>query len=97
MINWARFWKTPKTQAFGQTVLPDMSRLKGQKLVENGKIEKKTKCDIFGDFRTLRCESSKTKSEKNVLKSREMIRLGESFLCRISIRNTSLYYPCGSS
>ena len=41
MINWARFWKTPKTQAFGQTVLPDMSFLKGQKLVENGKIEKK--------------------------------------------------------
>ena len=40
MINWARFWKTPKTQAFGQTVLPDMSFLKGQKLVENGKIEK---------------------------------------------------------
>ena len=37
MINWARFWKTPKTQAFGQTVLPDRSLLIGQKLVENAK------------------------------------------------------------
>ena len=35
-----------------QTVLPDRSILKGQKLVENDKIEK-LKCDILGDFQTL--------------------------------------------
>ena len=39
----------------GQTALPDRSILKGQKLVENAKIEK-LKCDIFGDFQTL-CKS----------------------------------------
>ena len=38
----ASFWKT---EAFGQTVLPDMSTLKGQKLVENAKIEI-LNCDI---------------------------------------------------
>ena len=36
----------------GQTVLPDMSILIGQKLVENAKIEK-LKWDIFDDFQTL--------------------------------------------
>ena len=33
-------------------MLPDRSILKGQKLVENAKIEK-LKCDILGDFQTL--------------------------------------------
>ena len=41
-----------KTEVCGQTVLPDKSLLKGQKLVENAKIEK-VKCDILGDFQTL--------------------------------------------
>ena len=41
-----------KTKAFGQTVLPDMSLLIGQKLAENAKIEK-LKCDILDDFQTL--------------------------------------------
>ena len=36
----------------GQTVLPDRLVLKGQKLVENDKIEK-LKCDILGDFQAL--------------------------------------------
>ena len=31
-----------KTKAFGQTVLPDMSLLIGQKLVENAKIQNAT-------------------------------------------------------
>ena len=44
-----------KTKAFGQTVLPDMSLLIGQKFVENAKIEK-LKCDILDDFQTL-CDS----------------------------------------
>ena len=44
----ASFWKR---KACGQTVLPDMSSLKGQKLVENAKIEK-LKWDILDhDFR----------------------------------------------
>ena len=43
------------SETCSQTVLPDRSILKGQKLVENAKIEK-LKCDIFGDFQTL-CKS----------------------------------------
>ena len=42
MVNLASFWKTEDR---GQTVLPDRSVLKGQKLVENAKI-KKTMCAI---------------------------------------------------
>ena len=42
----ASFWKT---ETCGQTVLPDMSVLKVQKLVKNAKIEK-LECDILGDF-----------------------------------------------
>ena len=38
-----------KPESCGQTVLPDRSILKGQKLVENAKVEK-LKCDILGDF-----------------------------------------------
>ena len=45
----ASFWKS---EACGQTVLPDRSALIGQKLAENAKI-KKFKCDIFSDFQTL--------------------------------------------
>ena len=45
----ASFWK-PK--ACGQTVLPDRSFLIGQKLVENGKIQK-FKCDILSNFQTM--------------------------------------------
>ena len=37
---------------YGQAVLPDMSILIWQKLVENAKI-KKFKCDNLGDFQTL--------------------------------------------
>jgi len=48
LLNLASFWKR---KACGQTVLPDMSSLKGQKLVENAKIEK-LKWDILDhDFR----------------------------------------------
>ena len=50
MLNLASFWK-PK--ACGQTELPDRSVLIGQKLVEHAKIEK-FKCDILGDFQTLK-------------------------------------------
>ena len=47
-LNLTSFWKR---KACGQTVLPDMSSLKGQKLVENAKIEK-LKWDILDhDFR----------------------------------------------
>ena len=48
----ANLWKS---EACGQTVLPDRSVLIGQKLVEDAKIEK-FKCDILGDFQTL-CSS----------------------------------------
>ena len=46
MVNFGDFWKP---EACGQTVLPDMSHLIGQKLLENAKIEK-LKCDIFSYF-----------------------------------------------
>ena len=46
MVHFGEFFKP---EAWGQTVLPDMSVLIGQKLVENAKIEK-FKCDILGDF-----------------------------------------------
>ena len=55
-------------RAFGQTVLPDRSILKGQKLVENDKIEK-LKCDILGDFQTL-C--------KCVLQIQSFIKIGQN-------------------
>ena len=42
-----QFWRVfKKTEACGQTVLPDRSVLIGQKLTENAKI-KKFKCDIL--------------------------------------------------
>ena len=49
MLNLAIFWKP---EACGQTVLPDMSILIGQKLVENARI-KKFKCDILSNFQTM--------------------------------------------
>ena len=49
MANLASFWKP---EACGQTVLPDRSVLKGQKVVENVKIVK-FKCDILSNFQTL--------------------------------------------
>ena len=48
MLNLASFWKP---EACGQTVLPDMSILKGQKLVENAKIQK-FNCDILSNIQT---------------------------------------------
>ena len=46
MVNLASFWN-PK--ACGQTVLPDRSVLKGQKLAENAKIQK-FNWDILSNF-----------------------------------------------
>ena len=48
-VNLASFWKT---KAWCETVLPDMSILMGQKLVENANV-KKFKLDILDDFQTL--------------------------------------------
>ena len=45
----ASYWKP---EACGQIVLPDMSVLIGQKMVENAKIQK-FKCDILSNFQTL--------------------------------------------
>ena len=50
----ASFWKP---EACGQTVLPDRSVLIGQKLVENGKIQK-FKCDILSNFQTMWTDSN---------------------------------------
>ena len=44
MVHFNEFWKT---EAVGQTVLPDMSLLKGQKLVENAKNSNTTFRVIF--------------------------------------------------
>ena len=41
-----------KPEAYGQTMFPDRSIWKGQKLVENAKMPK-FKCDFLGDFQTL--------------------------------------------
>ena len=46
---WRVFWKT---DACGQTVLPDRSILIGQKLVENAQIQN-LKCDILSNFQTM--------------------------------------------
>ena len=56
MVNLASFWKT---EAYGQTVLPDKSVLVGQKLVENAKVPK-FKCDIVNTFHKAKyiCEYS---------------------------------------
>ena len=48
--------KLIKNAKNGQIVLPDMSVLIGQKLVENAKI-KKFHCDILSNFQTM-CEQS---------------------------------------
>ena len=45
----ASFWKS---EACGQTVLPEKSVLIGQKLVENAKIQN-FKCDILSNFQTM--------------------------------------------
>ena len=45
----SQFEDFSKPEAGGQTVLPDRSISKGQKLVKNAKILK-FKCDIFSDF-----------------------------------------------
>ena len=50
MVHFGEFLK--KTEACGQTVLPDRSNLIGQKLLENAKIQK-FKCDILSDFQTM--------------------------------------------
>ena len=50
MVNLASFWQS---KACGQTELPDRSVLIGQKLVENAKIKKKTKCDSLSTFQTM--------------------------------------------
>ena len=49
MVNFGEF---SKPETCGQTVLPDMSILIGQKMVEKAKIEI-FKCDIFRYFQTL--------------------------------------------
>ena len=50
MVHFGEFLK--KTEACGQTVLPDKSVLIGQKFAENAKI-KKFQCDILSDFQTM--------------------------------------------
>ena len=49
MVNLEPFWKT---EAYGQTALPDRSISFGLNLVENAKIEN-LKCDFLGEFQTL--------------------------------------------
>ena len=50
--KWSILTSFFKPEVCGQIVLPDRSPLKGQKLVENVKIEK-FKCDILSDFQTM--------------------------------------------
>ena len=59
MVNLASFWKP---EACGQTVLPDMSVLIGQKLVENAKIQKFI-CDILRNFQTMWASLTKQKAQ----------------------------------
>ena len=48
--HFGEFFRKPK--AWGQTVLPDRSILKGQTLMENANI-KKLKCDILSNLQTM--------------------------------------------
>ena len=58
MVHLASFWKP---EIFGQTVLPDMSLLIGQNLVENVKIEKYI-WDILGIFKHCDVRSNQSES-----------------------------------
>ena len=49
MVNFGEF---SKPETCGQTVLPDMSILIGQKLAENAKIQR-FKCDILSNFQIM--------------------------------------------
>ena len=49
VVNLVSFWKS---EVWGQTVLPDRSILRGQKLVENAKIQT-FKWDIFDNIQTM--------------------------------------------
>ena len=53
MQKWSILASFRKSEACGQTVLPDRSVLKGQKLVKNAKIKNKFKCDILSNFQTM--------------------------------------------
>ena len=70
MLNLAIFWK-PK--ACGQTELPERSVLIGQKLVENGQIQK-FKCDILGYFQTLYSSGNLVEQSSNLLTLRWFLR-----------------------
>ena len=59
----ASFWKP---EACGQTVLPDSSVLKGQKLVENAKSQK-CNCDFLSNFQTMWANSSGEDSWQNTI------------------------------
>ena len=48
----APFWRVFENFKLGVKVLPDMSLLIGQKMMENAKIEI-SKWDIFADFQTI--------------------------------------------
>ena len=54
MVNLASFWKT---EACGQTVLPDKSVLIGQKLVENAKIKKNSNATVVDACFSQHCKS----------------------------------------
>ena len=56
MVNFGEFLKS---EACGQTVLPEKSILIGQKLVENDKVQK-FKCDILSNFQTMWVQSKQT-------------------------------------
>ena len=56
-----------KSEACGQTVLPDMSILIGQKLVENANI-KKLKCDIFSNLQTMCLSKNLPKNQVGEIK-----------------------------
>ena len=77
MVSLASFWKP---EACGQTVLPDMSNLLGQKLVENAKIEK-FKWDILSNFQTMWHMAAKKAFDNGfllsfILKERKMMHTG---------------------
>ena len=62
MPNLASFWKR---EAYSQTVLPDMSVVIRQKMVEKAKIQK-FKWDILGDFQTMCIPIHQNTDQKDV-------------------------------
>ena len=86
-----QFNEFSKTEACGQTVLPDRSILKGQKICGNAKIAK-FKCDILSNFQTM-CLYSEFLIKLNSFLLRIRILLEGCIIINISCSYLSTHEP----